>query len=416
MKINKIEMNGYTLYYIPNKKFKTFTVGAYFFRPLNKDGLVESSILSNMLMKYNQNHPTEQALSKYLEEMYGMSLYVGFNRSGLVNNMNFIVRSVNDKFLKDCDCNLFTTAVDLLNDTINLPVFTSDGFTLEKNLLIEDIKRVYDNKNQYATLKFIEAMHPHETCRYSVASSLNRAQEINLTDVENEYQNLMKAKKVFYVIGDIEEDLVKEAFAKIKFEETFDGKLEFLDYETKTIEKINEVIEKQNNNQSIVLKGYRSEIRECDDLYNGMFLLNNMLGGYFHSTLFQEVREKNSLAYSISSDYNSAKGTFVIHAGISANKFNKFKEIVNKIISDYQNGLIDDKTMEITKKMLINAQYKIADQPSYGVSAIIKEVAGIEEKSTEEKVEIIKKITKEEVMKAAQALKLDTIFMLEGNL
>ena len=112
MKINKIEMNGYTLYYIPNKKFKTFTVGAYFFRPLNKDGLVESSILSNMLMKYNQNHPTEQALSKYLEEMYGMSLYVGFNRSGLVNNMNFIVRSVNDKFLKNCDCNLFTTAVD----------------------------------------------------------------------------------------------------------------------------------------------------------------------------------------------------------------------------------------------------------------------------------------------------------------
>lgn len=416
MKINKIEMNGYTLYYIPNKKFKTFTVGAYFFRPLNKDGLVESSILSNMLMKYNQNHPTEQALSKYLEEMYGMSLYVGFNRSGLVNNMNFIVRSVNDKFLKNCDCNLFTTAVDLLNDTINLPVFTSDGFTLEKNLLIEDIKRVYDNKNQYATLKFIEAMHPHETCRYSVASSLNRAQEINLTDVENEYQNLMKAKKVFYVIGDIEEDLVKEAFAKIKFEETFDEKLEFLDYETKTIEKVNEVIEKQNNNQSIVLMGYRSEIRECDDLYNGMFLLNNMLGGYFHSTLFQEVREKNSLAYSIGSDYNSAKGTFVIHAGISANKFNKFKEIVNKIISDYQNGLIDEKTMEITKKMLINAQYKIADQPSYGVSAIIKEVAGIEEKSTEEKVEIIKKITKEEVMKAAQALKLDTIFMLEGNL
>ena len=31
MKINKIEMNGYTLYHIPNKKFKTFTIGAYFF-------------------------------------------------------------------------------------------------------------------------------------------------------------------------------------------------------------------------------------------------------------------------------------------------------------------------------------------------------------------------------------------------
>ena len=39
--------------------------------------------------------------------------------------------------------------------------------------------------------------------------------------------------------------------------------------------------------------GYRSEIRENDELYNGMFLLNHMLGGPFHSTLFQEVREKH---------------------------------------------------------------------------------------------------------------------------
>ncbi|MFR7880161.1 MAG: M16 family metallopeptidase [Christensenellales bacterium] len=185
--------------------------------------------------------------------------------------------------------------------------------------------------------------------------------------------------------------------------------------ETKQIEKVNEIIEKQANKQSIVLMGYRSEIRENDELYNGMFYLI-ICWGIFHSTLFQEVREKHSLAYSISSDYNSRKGTFVIHAGISADQFSKFKDIVNKIIEDYQNGIIDDDTMKLTKKMLINAQYKLADQPSYGASAIIKEVSDLKEKSPEEKAASIEKITKDEIMRAAKSLKLDTIFMLEGTL
>ena len=149
MKINKIEMNGYTLYHIPNKKFKTFTIGAYFFRPLDKKGLVENSILSNILMKYNQKYPSEQKFSHHLEDLYGMSLYVGFSRIGLVNNMNFIIRSINDKFLENCEENLFQEAVDLLNDAINLPYFNEEYFALEKSLLIEDIERVYDNKNLF---------------------------------------------------------------------------------------------------------------------------------------------------------------------------------------------------------------------------------------------------------------------------
>ena len=53
--------------------------------------------------------------------------------------------------------------------------------------------------------------------------------------------------------------------------------------------------------------GYRSEIRENNDLYPAMFLLNNMLGGYFHSTLFQEIREKHSSLSCSSSNHTFKK-------------------------------------------------------------------------------------------------------------
>ena len=415
MTFNKIEMNGYTLYHIPNKKFKTFTIGAYFFRPLTKEGMIESSILSNILMKYNQNYPTEQLLTKYLEDLYGTTLYVGFNRNALVNSMSFIIKSINDEYLIDNQIDLFKETIRLLNDTINLPVFEEDKFNLEKELLIEDIERVHDDKVQYANLQFIKAMYPNEQCRHSIASMKEEAKEVMLDDIKKEYESLLKAKKVFFVIGDFDFNKIVEEFKLISFEESNVSNLNFLDYETKEILEVNEIVEHENNNQSIVIMGYRTEIRENDELYSAMFLLNNMLGGFFHSTLFQEIREKHSLAYTVHSEYSSKKGTFAITAGISANKYQEFKDIVYNILNDYKNGFIDDEIINLTKKMLVNAQYKIADQPSYGMNTIIKDISGGRELTLEEKVDIINGITKEQLIQCANMLKLDTIYFLEGN-
>lgn len=415
MEFNKIEMNGFTLYHIPNNKFKTFTIGGYFFRPLKKEGMLETSILSNMLMKYNQNYPSEQLLTKHLEELYGTSLYVGFNRMALVNSLSIVIKMINDEYIDDKNIDLFDETIKLLNDTINKPLFDVQKFNLEKELLIEDIERVYDNKVQYATLKFIKAMYEKETCRHSIASMHEEAKNITLDDVKKEYELLFNSKKIFYVIGNIEFSRIVEAFKQLKFDNVIVDDLQFIDYETKEINKVNEIIEKENNNQSIVIMGYRTEIREKDELYPAMFLLNNMLGGFFHSTLFQEIREKHSLAYSISSDYSSKKGTFVITAGISANKYNDFKEIVQNILSDYENGFINEETINLTKKMLINAQYKIADQPSYGLGSILKDINGENERSIEEKIQTIANIKKEEIIECAKRLKLDTIYFLEGT-
>lgn len=422
MEINRIEMNGYTLYLIPNNKFKTFTVGTYFIRPLEENGLVESSILSNMFMKYNQDFPSERILSQYLESLYGMSLYSNLSRNGLTNTISVVINSINDQYLENTNdqnvnkLNLLDKAVELLYTTITKPYFNEDLFKIEKELLLEDIERVYNNKQQYATLRFIDIMYSSERCKYSVLSSYERAKQVNLDDVKNEYKSLMDAKKVFFIIGDFTLEEVEKSFSNVKFGINHDLNLDFFDYETKKIEQITEVIEEQNNKQSLVFMGYRSEIRENDPRYFGMYVLNNMLGGFFHSTLFQEIREKNSLAYSVSSEYNSKKGTFVITAGISKDKFDRFKEIVNKIISDYQNGLIDDNTFNLTKKLLINAQYKIADQTTYGLRNILQELSGLNAYTLEEKVEIINNVTKKDVVLAAKTLVLDTIYLLKGNL
>lgn len=415
MEINKLKIKNFEVYHIKDTKFKTFTVGIYFLSPLNEKELSYKSILSNYLTKCNDKYKTEKELTTYLKKMYGMDLFCSYGRTGLVTSMNFIVRSINDKYLND-NINLLEKSVTLLNDTINNPWFNDKQIELEKKLLIEDINRLYDNKSQYATKRFIEIMMANEKARFSSVGTIEDVKSINMESLKKSYQNMLSDKKLIYVIGDFEEENIISAFENFEVLPMNDVNLDFIDYETKEIEKVTEVIEEQNNRQSIVLMGYRSEIRVNDKLYEPMVFLTGMLGGFFHSTLFQEIREKRSLAYSVNCDYNSRKGNFAIFAGISAQDYEEFKNVVNNIITNYQNGLIDDDDIELTKKGLINNIYKSADQQTYGIQFILNELAGIKTKTIEEKVEIINSITKEEIVDAAKCLQLDTIYLLKGNL
>lgn len=415
MEISKYQMNNFEVYHIPSTKYKTFTIGIYFLSPFEETELSHKSILSNYLTKYNEFHQTEKELSSYLKKLYGMDLYCGYGRTGLVTSMNFMVNSINDKFLKE-DINLLEKAVELLNDTLNHPYFDEKLLELEKKLLIEDINRLNDNKYQYATKRFIEEMMPNEKCHFSSIGTVKQVEEITLESLKKAFEKMKLNQKLIYIIGDFEEDTIKKAFGKLEIGKTNFEKLDFIDYETKNFNDVNEVIEEQDNRQSIVLMGYRSEIRVVDQLYDAMSILSGMLGGYFHSTLFQEIREKRSLAYSVNCDYNPKKGNFAIYAGISAEKYQEFKEVVNKIINDYQNGLLDDEVLDLTKKAIINSIYKSADQQSYGLQYLLNDLAGIKTRSIEEKVESINNISKESIIDAAKCLKLDTIFLLKGLL
>lgn len=415
MEINKLRINNFDLYHIPNNKFKSFTIGVYFFNPLEEKELSRKSLLSNYLTKYNEKYPTEKALTTYLRSLYGMDLYCSYGRNGLVTTMNFIIRSINDKYLST-DEELLKKAVDVLDLTINKPYFDDKLIDFEKKLLIEDINRLYDNKSQYATRRFLDIMLKDEKCRFSSIGTVEDAKAITKKSLTETYNNMLNSKHIVYVIGDISEEKIKDAFSNFHLKDEISEKLDFIDYETKKIEKVTEVVEEQKIRQSIVLMGYRSEIRLNDDLYNGMFMLSSMLGGYFHSTLFQEIREKRSLAYSVSCDYNPRKGNFAIFAGISASKYDEFKSVVNQIIEDYQNGNIDDNVFELTKKSIISGIYKSADQQTYGIGFVLNEISGIENHTIEEKVNRVLSITKEEVIDAAKCLVLDTIYFLKGTL
>ena len=79
-----------------------------------------------------------------------------------------------------------------------------------------------------------------------------------------------------------------------------------------------------------------------------------MFGKYFHSELYKEIREKNSLAYYISSEYASRKGALFITSGINKEAYSKVLTLISNVLTSFQEGNVDEENFELTKKAIIN--------------------------------------------------------------
>lgn len=415
MEIKKISYTNFDLYYIPNKKYKTFIMGIYFLNAFDKNDSAKKWLLSNTLIRFNEVYPTEKALSSYIRDLYGLSLYSDFGRFGFSNFLKISINSINDKYL-DNEEGLFEKIVQLFNDIITKPLFDEELIELEKSLLVEDLERSFDNKSKYASKRFNEEMYKNESFKYNCIGTVEELKNVTVDDIKEIYNQIKYSKKLVYLIGDFDLNRVEKAFSKLSIEPSIDEDLKFIDDETKLVTQVNEVIEEQSIRQSIVLMGYRSGVRNIDESFFKMVTLSSMLGSYFHSSLFQEIREKRSLAYSISTSYNSIKGDIVVFSRISANNYEEYKEVVMQIINEYKNGFFEDEILELTKKSLINDLYIDADKTSVELQHLMNEIRGIKNYTVEEKVEIINNITKEDIIEVANLLVLDTIYLLKGTL
>jgi len=172
------------------------------------------------------------------------------------------------------------------------------------------------------------------------------------------------------------------------------------------------VEERQQVNQGKLSMGFRTNTRYGDKDYFGLLVYNGILGGGPHSKLFQNVREKASLAYYAFSRIEKTKGLMLISSGIEFENLEKAIEIIKKQLEDIKQGKISDYEFDSTIKALTNSLKEAVDSPSMIISIYLDGIINGVELSPEAIIEGIQKVTKEDVMNVARKIQLDTIFFL----
>jgi predicted Zn-dependent peptidase len=229
-------------------------------------------------------------------------------------------------FIKVLDEHL-PVAVDILSDIVTHPVFAADEMVREQKVVLEEIKMVEDTPDDLVHELFSEhfwAGHPLSRPILGTADSVSAL----TPDVLRQYfdRTYCASNLVVVVVGNVEHAHVRELIAR-----AFDGLSpgERPPVESAPRVSPNVVVRHKELEQSHVCLGTASYQQDHADRY-ASYVLNTVLGGSMSSRLFQNVREKRGLAYTVYSGTSAYRdtGSIVIYAGCGNDAVDELIDVV----------------------------------------------------------------------------------------
>ncbi|ANC20764.1 zinc protease [Bacillus cereus] len=412
------ELGGLRVHIIPTDKYKTNTFVFRFKAPLNEETVTERALLPYVLQSATEKLPSVIRLRQYLEELYGSSLAVDVSKKGEDHIISIYVDIANEVYLHDAPP-LFEKALSMLSDIVLHPATEGNGFLSsivesEKRALLQRIEATYDDKMRYANERLIEEMCKVEPYRLSANGKKESVTSITNESLYQYYQKVLAEDEMdLYIIGDISENAVDLVSKYFSISTRPVRERNVLLHRRNNEEK--EVVEKQELKQSKLHIGYRTFVTYKDEDYFALQLFNGLFGGFSHSKLFVNVREKNSLAYYAASRFESHKGLLFVMSGIEAKNYEKAVEIIKEQMLAMQNGEFSEEEIHQTKSVIQNQILEAIDTPRGFVEMLYHGIISDRTRPVEEWLTCIESVTKEEIVKVAKNIELDTIYFLQGT-
>lgn len=418
----KTDLHGMTVHTIETKKYKTTSFILQIKEAINEKNVTKRALLAYVLQSGTKDFPSSKDLRSALDDLYGATLNADLSKKGENQVISIRMEVANEKFLSNSEP-VLDKAFHLLSQVLLAPavengVFKEGIVKKEKRSLKQQIESIYDDKMRYANKRLLEEMYESEPYRLNVYGNEDEVDGISSKDLYDYYQEVVRNDKVdLYVIGDISTDEMLEKVKKhFRFSKDRNEKEEQASTakEEKRISDIKEIFEEQDVQQGKLHMGYRTYTTYGDPDYFALQVFNGIFGGFSHSKLFMNVREKESLAYYAASRFESHKGAVFVMSGIETGNYEKAVKIIKEQHDEIKNGNITDAEFDQTKAMINNQVLETIDHP-IGLSEVLyHNVVARTNRSIEDWMQGINSVTKEDVVKVAEKVKLDTIFFLKG--
>ena len=413
--------NGIKLHTIKTEKFKTNLIAVILTTKLEKENVTKNALIPAVLRRGTASLNTLEELNKKLEDMYGASLDCGLDKTGDNQVLKFYIESVNDEFLPQNDENMLKKSLENIFELVFNPYLENNCFKKEyveqeKENLKQIIEGKIDNKARYALDRCIEEMYKNEPFglyKYGHVEDLNNIDERNLYEYYLELIN--KCKIDIFVSGLLDnqiEEIIKNNQNINKLKER---KPEFVMPETKSkiAEKENTVQESMDVNQGKLVIGLDLDFDNEDLRYDAM-IYNSILGGSANSKLFQNVREKASLAYTAGSSYYRFKNNIFINCGIEIENYDKALNIIKQQIEDMKKGDFTEEEVENTKQGIIAAIKSIDDEQDTEIMYFFGQELSKNKLDIESYMERVSKVNKKNVIDIANKVSINTVYFLKN--
>ncbi len=413
------------IYKINKEKFKSIYISVNFTMNVNREENSANALLASVLAKSSSKYNSQKEIEKYMASKYGASFDVNVEKYGDLYNIEFLVEGVNKEFLpnkEDITQDLISFLYDIIyNPNIKDGSFDETLVEREKEVILDKIRTKKDDKLRYGVLKMEEIMCQDEGFGMYVYGDEEIIQGITAKKLYDHYNKVINNSYITVIVsGNLKgydgiEDVIRNKF------ETKNNSIPYSDlvynsHKGTEQKKIKETFEESDTSQSVLSMGIRIKNSKIDDFYT-LNLYNAILGATPSSKLFQNFREKESLAYTVRSRYYRFKDMIIIFAGIEKENYEKAKKVITKQITDIEEGNISDEEFNAAKESII-ADLKEWDDSKIALSKMkISNILINNEKdvSVEDMIEKIKKVSKQDVIQISKNLEVEEIFLLGGG-
>lgn len=418
MEYQQHDEQAYNIHLFKTDKFKTITVMITFKRKILKEEITKRSFINQLLLLSSKNFPSERLLCKEMERLYGPIIGANERRVGNYAITTFYIQMIDEQYtepgMNEKSLNFFKEI--LFNPDVSGGAFNKKVFNIVKRDIRARLRSVKDNLRSYSTIRMLEHLDKDSPLSYR-RGYLEDLEHINEKNLYEYYKSMLNSDLVdVFVMGNIDfHDMRKSVNEMIPINTIKKHKKSlFIDHKTanKHINKASEEIEGLSQSKLVI----GCKIVGLNDFERKYVLpiYSDILGGPSYSKLFQSVREKNSLAYYIYSNYRRGDNLLIVSSGINKESYDLAVKLIKEQFDNMSKGIIDDDELNRAKEDIISIIKSVEDKPLRLISDLASQTI-FDLDDTEKRKKEILNVTIEDVKSISKKIKIDTIYLLHGG-
>lgn len=390
-------------------KFKNVLSSIRLWIPFVQRDNTKLALLAQLMDDRNEKYPTKLSILQKCDNLYGADLRVRTMGYGTHQSLEIRLSAISEKYVTQP---IQDEQIQFLSDILYYPLITNETLTEAKRELSDKLRRNDEKPHAYALRSAFELAGENQPLALSSNGRLDEIASITLEEMKQFHQLMIQqAPTALFVVGAIPK------FMKDTITDTFKNHQKLLasDFHYSLIqENKGTVIETKPVNQASLIKVYQTQTTIQSANYHAYRIGNAILGQLPTSFLFQEVREKHSLCYSISSSTIGFDGVLYMSTQLATANIDKANELMDQQLEKIKNGAFDDQMLEGAKKMFRTIVLSLFEDEYALLNQLVLMTLQNKTLNKETLLTQYEQVTRQDIVDAFQSVEPILNFQLQG--
>ncbi|MBR2460699.1 MAG: insulinase family protein [Clostridia bacterium] len=424
MTVNRITAApGAQLSVIPTDKFKSNYFALNFYLPLEKQSAGELSLLSRVMLRGTEPHPSIGELNRYTDMLYNLTFSLAVSAIGSVQTFSFRMDFLGDRFVPQAEkADILDSALDFAQEFFCRPLvrdgaFLSEYVESERKLLIDRIEGEINNKDRYAMRRGRMHLLGEHPAAISPNGDIETVSCVTGAQLYERFRSiLVNAHAEALYVGEFSPDTegkLLDVLRKILPENRVDAPMPETDSFKPASDGVGEIVEEAKTRQGRMVLGYSLPYTGEESPVANAFI--EIFSASPVSRLFANVREKLNLCYYCSASMDFSLGIMTVMSGISEKNVEKARAEISRQLNGMASGDVSDTELDRARSAIVSSIKTLKDTPSSLGEWYLRRIVQGAPSDIDALMDGVGRVSAEQVAEFASRARLCMAYFLRGT-